>query len=99
MGACHLCVDVEMDKCIDYVIVYAAQTVSDGIHYCRHPHAKLHASSDSDCHGSHSTSAYVIMFGAVLVDIVAWKAARPRLMSCQLNSTRGGVRCGHGEAW
>ena len=40
-----------MEKCIDYVIAYAAQTASDGIHYCREardPHAKLHASSDSD---------------------------------------------------
>ena len=34
-----------MEKCIDYVIVYAAQTASDGIRYCRDPHAKLHASS------------------------------------------------------
>eukprot|EP00964_Phaeocystis_antarctica_P148940 scaffold115921_cov57-Phaeocystis_antarctica.AAC.1 len=31
---------------------------------------------------------------AALVDIVAWKAARPRLMSCQLGRTRGGVRRG-----
>ena len=28
---------------------------------------------------------------AVLVELVAWKAARPRLVSCQLGRTRGAV--------
>ena len=56
-----------MENCLDYVIVYAAQTARDGIRFTHNPDAKLHGSSDSDWHVSHSTSAFVIMYGAACV--------------------------------
>ena len=36
---------------------------------------------------------------AVLVELVAWKAARPRLVSYQLGRTRGAVRRGVKRSW
>ena len=36
---------------------------------------------------------------AVLVELVAWKAARPRLVSCQLGRTRGAVWRGVKRSW
>ena len=36
---------------------------------------------------------------AVLVELVAWKAARPRLMSCQLGRTRGAVWISVKRSW
>ena len=36
---------------------------------------------------------------AVLVELVAWKAARPRLVSCQLGRTRGAVWSSVKRSW
>ena len=36
---------------------------------------------------------------AVLVELVAWKAARPRLVSCQLGRTRGTVWSSVKRSW
>ena len=36
---------------------------------------------------------------AVLVELVAWKAARPRLVSCQLGRTRGAVWLSVKRSW
>ena len=70
VGVCARCATYptkDMEMCLDYAIIYAAQTASDGIRFGRDENATLHASSDSDWHVSHSTSAYVIMFGHACV--------------------------------
>ena len=70
VGVCARCATYpseDMEKCLDYAIVYAVQTAHDGLRFGRDEGATLHASSDSDWHVSHSTSAYVIMYGAACV--------------------------------
>ena len=54
--------------------------------------------------GVHHTVSIVVDLGsqpdlAVLVELVAWKAARPRLVSCQLGCTRGTVWSSVKRSW